>query len=134
MSSRTRLRSFGRAILMGSAIGVGVVGCTLPEAGAPQTEQQNSQLNLEYNHALTSRDAGQVTKFVQTYPNSSDAARLLNQMPPEVLANVPRYAVVGMSESVKRQLAPRVRGQFGVFAEIEESGRGGDTSSGGYGG
>lgn len=126
------LRNVGRAILMGSAIGVGVAGCTLPQVGTAPTEQQSTQRDLDYNQALTTRDPARVTKFVETYGSSSQAARLLNQMPAEVLANVPRTAVLGLSEGTKRQLTPRVRGQFNIPMDTGGSSNSG-TSSGGYG-
>lgn len=134
MRSSSRFRSFGRAVLMGSAIGVGVAGCTMPEFGTQMTAQQSAQRDLDYNQALASHNAGQVTKFLETYPTSGQAASLLNQMPAEVLAQVPNSAVMGLNEGVKRQLTPRVRGQFSIPVDTGGNGGGGGVSGGHYGG
>jgi hypothetical protein len=133
MRDASKLRIVGRAILLGSLIGVGTVGCTVPEGGQALTEQQRSQRDIAYNQALMSRDPAQVTQFLQAYGGSSQAARLLNQMPPEVLDGVPRTAVVGLPNSVKQQLTPRVRGQFGIALASDDGGSAGSTSVG-YGG
>ncbi|MFO1106718.1 MAG: hypothetical protein U1E34_11500 [Amaricoccus sp.] len=133
MRGSSKFRSFGRAVLMGSAIGVGIAGCTMPEGGSPATTQPSGQRELDYGQAVASHDPAQVTRFLETYPTSGQAASLLNQMPAEVLAQVPRSAVLGLNEGVKRQLTPRVRGQFSIPVDTGGSG-GGGVGGGHYGG
>ncbi|MCC2690163.1 MAG: hypothetical protein K0S21_2966 [Rhizobiaceae bacterium] len=133
MRSASTLRRVGRSILMGSLIGLGMAGCTTPEAGTRLSGQQMSEMDQEFNRALLSRDPTLVTAFIRTYRDRSQSARLLNQMPSQVLANVPRRAVAGLSENVQRQLTARVRGQFGI-SQADTNRDSSSSRSVGYGG
>ena len=118
MSSDSRLRRAGRSILLGSLIGVGMAGCTTPEAGIRLTNLQAPQLDEEYNKALVSQDPALVTRFIRSHPENARSATLLNQMPSRVLASVPRSASGRLADNVKRLLTPRVRGQLGVTSSV----------------
>lgn len=131
MARPSNLGRFGRAVLVGSAIGVGVAGCAPQAVGTRADLQQTSRAQLDYDAALASRDAVSVRQFLETYRTNRLAAALLNQMPADVLAVLPPRAVTGLSADVQRQLTRRVRGQFGLSASQTSQG---DASSTGYGG
>ena len=131
MGSASNLRSAGRSILLGSLISLSVAACTTTVGGDRQTAQEASQQKQDFNEALSSRSPTLVTQFIRTHKTSTDSAKLLNQMPAPVLAQVPRSAVLGLSDNVKLQLTKRVRGQFAISAAKEPSR---DSQAFGYGG
>lgn len=131
MSGKSNIRNLGRAILVGSVAGLSLGSCQVPAGSMRPPVFQSTQRTQAYNEALTTRSPRLVTDFVRTYRGSADSATLLNQMPNNVLAQIPRSAVAGLDGSVKQRLTPRVRGQFGISLAPTQTTR--DTG-GGYSG
>lgn len=128
--SGSKLRNLGRAVLMGTAVGLSAGACTLPAGSERPPTLQTSRLEQDYAEALATRSPALVTRFIRTYSSSSRSATLLNQMPASVLAQIPRSAVANLDDRVKRRLSARVRGQFGITLTGSPGGSG---SGGGFG-
>jgi hypothetical protein len=125
MTGRSNLRNLGRAVLMGTAVGLSAGGCTIPFSGIKPLALQTSQIDEDYSEALAARSPSLVTTFIRNYRSSPRSATLLNQMPSSVLAGIPRSAVMSLDNDVKQRLSARVRAHFRVAAARRDLGGGG---------
>jgi hypothetical protein len=131
MSGRSNIRNLSRAILVGSIAGLGLGACQATGGHGLALTTQSIQRDQAYNEALATRSAPLVTKFIRSHGSSADSATLLNQMPSNVLSQIPRSAVANLDDGVKRRLSARVRGQFGISLAASQAKF---ERGGGYGG
>ena len=131
MSGRSNIRNLGRAILVGSIASLSLGACQATGSHGLAFTTQSTQRDQAYNEALTTRSVPLVTKFIRNHASSVDSASLLNQMPSNVLSQIPRSAVANLDDSVKRRLSARVRGQFGISLAASQAKF---ERGGGYGG
>lgn len=131
MSGTTNIRNLSRAILVGSIAGLSLGACQATGGQQLAFTTQSTQRDQSYNEVLATRSAPLVTKFIRNHGSSGDSATLLNQMPSNVLSQIPRSAVANLDDSVKRRLSARVRGQFGISLSASHAKF---ERGGGYGG
>src|SRR5262245_61889579 len=131
MTGISNIRNLGRAILVGSIAGLSLGACQSTGGHALAFTTQSTPRDQAYNEALATRSPPLVTKFIRNHPSSVDSATLLNQMPSNVLSQIPRSAVASLDDGVKQRLSGRVRGQFGISLAASQARF---ARGGGYGG
>lgn len=114
MDKKVDVRSLGRVFLLGASVGVPLAGCETSATTGMNQASAAASGNAEYNAALSAQDPVLVTRFITANGGDRQSAALLNQMPPQVLAEVSCPAVRNLAPDVQRDLSARVQAQCGL--------------------